>query len=159
MKKEFLELIVVGFVLAGVVAFTPNTIYAQKPEHKKEYKMREQKKDCDMKDMKNCNMNKENKHKYMMMQYDETPEVIKSAVPVYPESMRKKGIEGRVYICTHVDVYGKPTSVHVAKSSGYESLDSSAMVAAKQYQFKPIMIENKPIETTIKIPFDYKLNK
>jgi TonB family protein len=162
MNKGFLEMIVAGSMLIGVATFTPNNTYAQQHEHNATKKTEVQKKECDMtKDKKSCCDMKgneiKNMEKGMMMNYDTNPEVIKSVMPVYPSALSKKGIEGKVYVHIGIDKYGKPTSAMVMKSSGYTPLDSSALVAVKQYQFKPAIVKDKAVESMVTIPIEYKL--
>ncbi len=68
---------------------------------------------------------------------EKTPELIKEEVPVYPEEAKKQGIVGKVYLKVLVDKNGNPVKVKVAKSSGNELLDASALEAARKNKFRP----------------------
>ncbi len=161
MNKGILEMIVAGSIMLGIATSTSNTSYAQQQEHKT-IKKTEVPKNCEKKcdvaeDNKTCCDMKEPSIKKDMTKYDINPEVIKSVAPTYPTSMVKKGIEGKVYIQMGIDKYGKPTSATIIKSSGYAPLDSSALVAVKQYQFKPAIVKDKAVESMITLPIQYKL--
>ena len=53
--------------------------------------------------------------------------------PVYPESARRLGREGRVILDAQLDAAGKVVSVQVARSSGSTDLDQAAIEAVREW--------------------------
>ena len=56
--------------------------------------------------------------------------------PKYPESARRKGIEGTAKVKLEVDDRGNVTDVKIAQSSGNEALDKEAVRAARRWKLK-----------------------
>ena len=72
---------------------------------------------------------------------------------VYPESARKAGIEGTVYVNTMVDTLGELVYVNINKGVN-KDLDWAAILAVKKTKFIP-----GDKNTKIIIPVKFKLNK
>ncbi|HKY09772.1 MAG TPA: energy transducer TonB [Candidatus Binatia bacterium] len=83
--------------------------------------------------------------------YRETPR------PAYPETARRDGREGRVLLRVLVDDQGKPKRVEINNSSGSDSLDSAAVEAIKRWRFHPARYGEKPIESWLRIPIEFRL--
>jgi TonB family protein len=83
--------------------------------------------------------------------YSETPR------PVYPESARNEGREGRVLLRVLVDDHGRSKQVEINNSSGSEALDRAAAEAIKRWRFIPARYGDKAVETWIRIPIDFRL--
>jgi periplasmic protein TonB len=71
--------------------------------------------------------------------------------PIYPESAVRLGETGAVILLIHVSAEGLPTSIDIAQSSGYGSLDQSAQDAVSSWHFLPAVKDGQPI------PFDMPL--
>jgi TonB family protein len=56
--------------------------------------------------------------------------------PKYPESARRKGIEGTAKVKLEVDDRGNVTDVKIAQSSGNDALDKEAVRAARRWKLK-----------------------
>jgi len=65
------------------------------------------------------------------------PRYAENPKPIYPQEARKKGYEGEVLLKVEVLVNGRVGCMEVKKSSGYETLDRSALTAVKQWKFIP----------------------
>ena len=78
--------------------------------------------------------------------------------PKYPESARRDGKEGRVLLRVLVNEEGRSASVEVNRSSGVESLDQAALEAIKRWRFFPARYGEKPVESWVRIPIDFRLN-
>jgi TonB family protein len=76
---------------------------------------------------------------------DSVAKMIKMAPPIYPDSAKKAGIEGAVYIRVSLDSKGKVRDARIAKSSGSEMLDKAALDAAHQCEWKPAVRSGRPI--------------
>ncbi|MEH1822465.1 MAG: TonB family protein [Nostoc sp.] len=60
-----------------------------------------------------------------------------SCRPRYPESARRRGIEGRVEVSVDTDERGNVTNVHIAHSSGNHDLDEETLRQARDWKLKP----------------------
>ena len=83
--------------------------------------------------------------------YRETPK------PIYPESARQQGREGRVLLRVLVDDQGRAKAVEINKSSGDDSLDRADGEAIKRWRFIPAHYGDKAVESWIRIPVDFRL--
>jgi len=77
--------------------------------------------------------------------------------PRYPESARRDGKEGRVLLRVLVNEEGRTASVEVNRSSGVESLDQAALEAIKRWRFSPARLGDRPVESWVRIPIDFRL--
>lgn len=83
--------------------------------------------------------------------YSETP------APLYPESARRDGREGRVLLRVLVDDQGRAKTVEVNTSSGEEVLDRAAAEAIRRWRFHPARYGDQAIESWIRIPIEFRL--
>ena len=83
--------------------------------------------------------------------YSDTPK------PLYPESARREGREGRVLLSVLIDDQGKTKSVEVSRSSGSDALDQAAANAIKRWRFHPARAADKPVESWVNVPIEFKL--
>jgi TonB family protein len=83
--------------------------------------------------------------------YRETPR------PDYPESARRDGREGRVLLRVLVDDQGRSKQVEINNSSGSDALDRAAAEAIKRWRFHPARHGDKPIESWLRIPIEFRL--
>lgn len=82
------------------------------------------------------------------------PELIEFSKPVYPHD--PKGVPSPVVILKAlVDVEGKVRDVEVLKSAG-EVCDQAALQAARQAEFSPARIEDKPVEAWVNFPVRFR---
>jgi len=77
--------------------------------------------------------------------------------PKYPESARRNGKEGRVLLRVLVNEEGRTASVEVNRSSGAEALDQAAVEAIKRWRFSPARLGDRPVESWVRIPIDFRL--
>ncbi len=64
-------------------------------------------------------------------------DVLSRVSPVYPVISRRRGEEGEVRFLVRIDPAGKVLSAEVVLSSGYPSLDASALEAVRKWAFVP----------------------
>jgi protein TonB len=88
---------------------------------------------------------------WIQARYKETPK------PVYPESARREGREGRVLLRVLVDDQGRSKSVEVNSSSGNEALDRAAADAIKRWRFHPARYGDKAVESWLRVPIEFRL--
>lgn len=87
---------------------------------------------------------------------DEPPSVVKSVSPAYPESAMKDSLEGVVYLGVLIGRDGKVKEVEVKKGVRTD-LNTAAINALKQWQFKPPMKKGVAAEATVVVPVKFKL--
>ncbi|MTI58420.1 MAG: TonB family protein [Firmicutes bacterium] len=86
------------------------------------------------------------------------PELSNYKKPVYPEDMRKRGIEGRVILEIIISNEGKVVKVEVKNSSGYEHFDESAKDVVKEWLFKPADRGGENLACRVLVPVEFRLN-
>ena len=84
--------------------------------------------------------------------------LVKHFTPHYPLSARRKGIEGRVVVTVTVGASGRVSACQISQSSGYASLDQSAVSAARRYRFFPAKNGlGQAVSVQKAIPFNFQL--
>jgi len=83
--------------------------------------------------------------------------VLRRFEPGYPRSARRAGIEGRVVLNVRVRPDGRVGSVRVVTSSGSAVLDSAAISAVKRWAFAPERRGDRPVASTVQVPFRFEL--
>ena len=76
---------------------------------------------------------------------------------VYPESARKAGIEGRVFVNVQIDEQGNVTEARIAKSIDPDGCDKAALWAVSTVKWKPAIRDGKPVKVWIIIPIQFTL--
>jgi len=76
--------------------------------------------------------------------------------PLYSEQARRARLEGVVTIGVHVDGNGRLTGAHVVKAVGF-GLDQNALVALRQWQFRPGTRNGKPEAMDAEIDIEFNL--
>lgn len=87
------------------------------------------------------------------------PVVIRNTPPIYPETARRAGWEGRVTVRVEVSADGLPIRVALQKSSGYGVLDQAALRAVKGWRFQPRTIGGVPMAGTVDVPVNFTLSR
>jgi protein TonB len=77
--------------------------------------------------------------------------------PVYPESARRRGQQGRVILQVNVSPEGQPVTVSVEESSGVPSLDAAARTAVQRWRFVPATRAGAPVAATAEVPILFRL--
>jgi protein TonB len=88
--------------------------------------------------------------------FDKPPEMIKRVQPVYPDTARKGGLEGEVWVKVWVDKKGGVREVLVTGNSD-PIFHQPATDAARQFVFNPAMKEGKPVDVWVTFPFHFRL--
>lgn len=79
--------------------------------------------------------------------------------PVYPDIALLKGWEGNVMLRVDVKKNGFVERVGILKSSGFSALDRAALKVVKHWQFVPAMSAGLPVDSTAKVPINFKIPK
>lgn len=83
---------------------------------------------------------------------------LNNPAPVYPPSAKKNNIEGKVLLLVEVSPEGFTKNIQISQSSGYSILDNSAKNAVLSWKFIPAKQYGKPINASVIIPIEFKLN-
>lgn len=75
---------------------------------------------------------------------------------VYPETAKRSGIQGKVFVLAFIDENGDVKEAKIIKGIG-GGCDEAAMNAVKQVKFIPGKQEGKPVKVQVTIPILFKL--
>jgi protein TonB len=91
--------------------------------------------------------------------YDEAPKPVKAVEPIYPDSAKKAGIEGEVWIKALIDRQGKVRDVECLRDSSDKPdiFCEPATKAALQYEYKPALSAGNPVAVWIKYKVKFSL--
>jgi periplasmic protein TonB len=78
--------------------------------------------------------------------------------PSYPEKARLRRQQGTVLLDIRVKTDGKPRSVAIAKSSGYNLLDKAALSTVRLWEFVPARRGSRIIEANVEVPITFQIN-
>ena len=85
------------------------------------------------------------------------PRYAENPKPSYPREAREKGYQGEVLLRVEVLSNGRVGEIEVARSSGHEILDRSALSTVKQWKFIPARKGEEPIPLWVNIPIKFQL--
>lgn len=86
------------------------------------------------------------------------PTVISSNAPTYPDLLRRRGIEGQVYVALLLDEAGRVIDTLIAQSSN-QNLNEAAVQTVMSWQFTPALISNTPKKSVVIAPISFQINK
>ena len=89
---------------------------------------------------------------------DKQPTVLSQVPPVYPDSAKKAGVEGTVYVKILVSEEGKAVKAIVIKSDNVV-FNQPSIDAALKFVFTPAIKDKVPVMVWVVVPFKFKLNK
>lgn len=72
--------------------------------------------------------------------------------PVYPRRAYELGQQGTVLLFAKVLPSGRPGELKVARSSGHNLLDKSALAAVRGWEFEPNSINGRVVATWVQVP-------
>jgi TonB family protein len=84
------------------------------------------------------------------------PEAIQRVEPKYPDEARSQHIEGLVLVQALVGKDGGVEGTRIVKS--VPALDSAAVVAVRQWRFKPAKSKGKPVAVWVAVPLKFSLH-
>lgn len=86
----------------------------------------------------------------------EFPQVVRRHDALYPSALNQPAPRGniRVLLDVSIDDQGHVVAVDVAESGG-EAFDAAALLAMKEWTFKPALRRGKPVPARIQVPFDF----
>lgn len=86
------------------------------------------------------------------------PEIVNWTQPRYPRSAQRRNQQGVVMLEVMVDEDGKALNISVIESSGFDTLDRSAITAVENWEFKPQMRNNHFVQSRVHVPVAFQLN-
>jgi TonB family protein len=81
--------------------------------------------------------------------------LINKTPPVYPDSLRQQGVEGRVLIQAIVGKSGSVLDAHAV--GGQAELADAALAAVRTWQFEPTLLNGEPVEVITTITVNFQL--
>jgi TonB family protein len=90
---------------------------------------------------------------------DELPVMLNREPPFqYPAALFAQKIQGNVTLRIFIDRHGRvrPESTRVEASSGYASLDSSAVTGTHDLRFRPAKLNGQPMAVSILFPVFFR---
>jgi protein TonB len=79
--------------------------------------------------------------------------------PRYPDSARRRGVEGTVIIKAYVTEQGRVEQVQVEQSAGHGDLDAAAVEAVGRWRFQPAQRGRQAIAMWVSIPVRFMLDR
>ncbi|MEQ9619715.1 MAG: energy transducer TonB [Deltaproteobacteria bacterium] len=79
--------------------------------------------------------------------------------PRYPATARRRGYEGEVHLRVYVLENGRVGKIELAKPSGYEVLDETALEAVKSWVFIPGTEDGREVASWVTVPISFRLDK
>lgn len=72
--------------------------------------------------------------------------------PAFPQEAKKSGIKGTVFLLVEVDENGRPVSVSIRRTSGYELLDTAALRTVRGWRFEPARLDGQAVTSRAEVP-------
>jgi protein TonB len=87
---------------------------------------------------------------------DQPPRVVFQPAPQYPPELKKKKMQGTVYILFIVDLDGRVRDPKVQKSD-HAAFDMPAMNAVRKWRFEPGKVGGKAVQFRMRVPITFAL--
>ena len=88
--------------------------------------------------------------------YEQPPVIVGQLRPEYPDFAKKAKVQGTVVLEVDVYIDGRIGEIRVKRS--VPGLDEAAIEAVRAVKFKPGKTNGKPVNTTVIIPIEFRLN-
>jgi TonB family protein len=88
-----------------------------------------------------------------------TPQYGSNPLPVYPSLARKMGHEGVVMLAAEILSDGRVGQLVVKRSSGFPTLDQSALDAVRRWKFIPAKWMGKAVSAWVDVPVKFRLSE
>jgi TonB family protein len=86
----------------------------------------------------------------------EAPRLLREVKPDYPESARRRGVEGEVVLELVVRRDGTPSDVRVRRRLGSE-FDDLAVQAVRQWRFEPGRWRGAPVDVAVEVVVEFRI--
>lgn len=84
------------------------------------------------------------------------PEILEKTTPKYPPEAKKEKVSGPVVLEILIDTEGRVTEARAANEAD-PRLVKAAVEAVKQWKFKPVLKDDKPVVVKAKITVNFQL--
>ena len=88
---------------------------------------------------------------------DEAPVAVEQVPPKWPESARKRGVNGVVVMSLLVGVDGRVSEVRVLESRPPGVFDGAALEAVRQWRFQAAQYQGQPVAVRVTQPLEFNL--
>lgn len=89
---------------------------------------------------------------------DQVPRLVHQVPPVYPQDLRRRRIEGTVYVEFIVDETGRVLQPS-AEASPHQELQASALEAVRRWRFEPAVIRGEKVRSKMRIPIRFSMEQ
>jgi protein TonB len=79
--------------------------------------------------------------------------------PQYPRLARRRGYQGTVILDVLVDPEGRVDDLRLFKSSGYSSLDRTAIASVREWSFEPGRKGGEKVKMWVRVPISFRLKE
>lgn len=86
------------------------------------------------------------------------PKIISSSTPTYPDSLRRRGVEGEVYVALLKDEQGKVIDTFIVQSSN-KNLNEAAVQSVMSWQFSSALVSDIPKKSVVIAPITFQINQ
>ncbi len=93
---------------------------------------------------------------FSMAELDQAPRVMFQPAPQYPPELKKKKIQGTVYVLFIVDQEGRVREPKIQKTDN-TAFDVPAMNAVKKWRFEPGKVGGKAVQFRMRVPLTFAL--
>jgi protein TonB len=93
---------------------------------------------------------------FSMAELDQVPRVMFQPAPQYPPELKKKKIQGTVYVLFIVDQEGRVRDPKIQKTDN-TAFDVPAMNAVKKWRFEPGKVGGKAVQFRMRVPLTFAL--
>ena len=100
----------------------------------------------------------ESEEKRSLDQVKVAPVTAKAEEPVLPRSLLKPGESAEIVICAAIDENGKLVNTRTV-SATHKELEKVVIKSLKKWEFRPAMLDGKPIKSRVDIPFKFVVAK
>ena len=100
----------------------------------------------------------ESEEKRSLDQVKVAPVTAKAEEPVLPRSLLKPGESAEIVICAAIDENGKLVNARTV-SATHKELEKVVIKSLKKWEFRPAMLDGKPIKSRVDIPFKFVVAK
>ncbi len=100
----------------------------------------------------------ESEEKRSLDQLKVAPVTAKAEEPVLPRSLLKPGESAEIVICAAIDENGKLVNTRTV-SATHKELEKIVIDSLEKWEFRPAMLDGKPIKSRVDIPFKFVVAK
>lgn len=93
---------------------------------------------------------------FSLADLDQAPRVVFQPAPQYPPEMKKKKMQGTVYVLFIVDKDGRVKDPKVQKSDN-PAFDNPALGAVRRWRFEPGKVGGQPVQFRMRVPITFAL--